>query len=119
MRHSRYGDLFNLVMESAQTVIPHLEIYSIDEAFLRMKGALLSNAEEAAWAVRERVKQWTGISVSVGLAPTRTLAKLANHVAKKNTGVFTFPHDSQAQSTLLAAYLWGMCEEWAERVLQS
>lgn len=80
-----YGDMSNRVMNTLAQFAPDLQIYSIDEAFL-----MLDRPEEAA-IIRKTVLQWTGIPVSIGLAPTKTLAKAANHYAKKNsrnTGVF-------------------------------
>ena len=62
---------------------PDLEIYSIDEAFLGMDG-FGASLEAHARALRATVLQWTGIPVSVGIAPTKTLAKVANHIAKKD-----------------------------------
>ena len=61
---------------------PDLEIYSIDEAFLGMDG-FGERLEAHARALRATVLQWTGIPVSVGIAPTKTLAKVANRIAKK------------------------------------
>ncbi len=77
-----YGDMSQRVMETLAQYSPDMEIYSIDEAFLSLKG--FSNLPALARNIRTTVRQWTGIPVSVGIAPTKTLAKLANHTAKKN-----------------------------------
>ena len=61
---------------------PELEVYSIDEAFLGLGG--IADPETHARQARATVLQWTGIPVSVGIAPTKTLAKVANRLAKKD-----------------------------------
>lgn len=76
--YALYGDMSRRVMECLATFTPEMEIYSIDEAFLVMPDA------DAAPFVRERVYRWTGIPVTVGAAPTKTLAKLAAHIGKRD-----------------------------------
>ena len=75
-----YGDLSHRVMQTLSHFCPDMEIYSIDEAFLHMDEEPLQQCR----IIREKVLQWTGIPVSIGIAPTKTLAKVANHIAKKN-----------------------------------
>jgi DNA polymerase V len=77
-----YGDLSQRVMETLEQFSPDLEIYSIDEAFLSLTGFERRNLTAYGRAIRRTVKQWTGLPVSVGIAETKTLAKLANRVAK-------------------------------------
>lgn len=78
-----YGDMSNRVMSILNEFSPDIEIYSIDEAFIRLKGFehfdLLSHFQNA----RKKVSQGTGIPVSIGIAPTKALAKVANRIAKK------------------------------------
>ena len=62
----------------------NVEVYSVDEAFLDVSMIDKNLLHDYALQVREIVEQWTGVSVSVGIAPTKTLAKIANHLAKKN-----------------------------------
>ena len=78
--YSLYGDMSARVMETLRPNVPAMEVYSIDEAFLE-----LEDWQDAAFAreLRTRVRQWTGIPVSIGIGPTKTLAKLANRLAKK------------------------------------
>ena len=85
-----YGDMSERVMESLGMLAPDLEVYSIDEAFLRLDGFAGRDLRCMALDIRAKVLQWTGIPVSLGIAPTKTLAKIANHVAKKRKepGVF-------------------------------
>src|SRR5215212_467997 len=61
-----------------------VEVYSVDEAFVDLSMINPENIAEFALHIRKTVERWTGISVSVGVAPTKTLAKIANHIAKKN-----------------------------------
>ena len=78
-----YGDMSNRVMTILEKYTPNLEIYSIDEAFLYFKGFDLFNLEQEGQRMRKQVRKWTGIPVSVGIAPTKALAKIANKIAKK------------------------------------
>lgn len=82
--YALYADMSSRVMITLEHLAPEVEIYSIDEAFLNLTGMDKSfNLHDFGKVVRETVLQWTGITVCVGIAPTKTLAKLANHGAKK------------------------------------
>ncbi|MDV6344714.1 hypothetical protein [Nitrosomonas sp. Is37] len=63
---------------------PEQEIYSIDECFLDLTGFQSRNLIDYCQQISKRIKQWTGLPVSIGIGSTKTLAKLANHMAKKN-----------------------------------
>ncbi|HCZ09218.1 MAG TPA: SOS mutagenesis and repair protein UmuC, partial [Flavobacteriaceae bacterium] len=78
-----YGDMSNRVMKILETYTPNVEIYSIDEAFLKFEGFDHFDLIESGFRMRKQVRQWTGIPVSVGLAPSKALAKIANKIAKK------------------------------------
>ncbi len=110
--YALYGDISQRVMDTAQSITPHVEQYSIDEAFLPLSGAKRANAIELTLALRERVLQWTGITVSIGIGPTKTLAKFANYLAKKGTGIFHFPTNKAEQDLLLSQVpvdeVWGI-----------
>lgn len=82
--YALYADLSSRVMRTLEEMAPRVEVYSIDEAFLDLTGieSVLSLVEFGQ-QVRERIGHWIGITVCVGIAPTKTLAKLANHAAKK------------------------------------
>ena len=82
-----YGDMSKRVMKSISLFTPDMEVYSIDEAFLRLDYLLPRNLYEYCKTIRAKVLQWTGIPVSIGIGPTKVLAKIANHVAKKQTDV--------------------------------
>jgi DNA polymerase V len=79
--YALYGDLSQRVMETLRTFTPSVEVYSIDEAFLFFENQPLT--EDYMRLIQERILQWTGIPTSIGIAPTKTLAKAANHAAKK------------------------------------
>jgi len=79
-----YGDMSNRVMRILSEYSPDQEIYSIDECFLKITG-LVDDFTEYGLKMRTHVLQWTGIPVSVGMAPTKALAKVANRIAKKYT----------------------------------
>jgi DNA polymerase V len=83
--YTLYGDMSARVMNTLSSLVPRIEVYSIDEAFLDLEGFKVDGLEETGTQIRKRVKQWTGIPVSVGIAPTKTLAKIANHIAKSRT----------------------------------
>ena len=78
--YTLYGDMSRRVMEVIGQFSPEVEIYSIDECFLTLPD---EDAFAVSQNVRQTVKQWTGIPVSVGIGPTKTLAKVANRLAKK------------------------------------
>jgi len=86
--YALYGDLSRRVMKILKTFSPNVEIYSIDEAFLDLSFVKENKTEELAKEIRNRILKWTGIPTSVGVSNTKTLSKVANHIAKKNnTGV--------------------------------
>ena len=79
-----YGDMSNRVMTILSDYSPEMEIYSIDECFLKFKGLEKHfNLQKHGEEMRYKVTKWTGIPISVGIAPTKTLSKLANRIAKK------------------------------------
>jgi DNA polymerase V len=82
--YTLYGDMSQRVMEVLSRFSPEIEVYSIDEAFLSLSGLGSQNLNQYAGTIRWTVETWTGIPVSVGLAATKTLAKVANRIAKKN-----------------------------------
>jgi DNA polymerase V len=79
-----YGDLSQRVMETLEQFSSAIEVYSIDEAFLSLEGCGHCNLSEYGKTIRQTVKQWTGIPVSVGIAETKVLAKIANRIAKRS-----------------------------------
>ena len=78
-----YGDMSSRVMNILSSYTPDIEIYSIDEAFLEFKGFENYDLEEYGKEIRKKILKWTGIPVSIGFAPTKALAKVANRISKK------------------------------------
>ena len=81
--YSLYGDLSRRVMRTLKRFNSEIEIYSIDEAFLDLSNFPDQDVEKVGKEIRETVLQWTGIPTSIGIAKTKTLSKVANHIAKK------------------------------------
>ncbi len=82
--YALYGDISNRIMSILFDMAPDVEVYSVDEAFLDLSGMKPDAPGLLAKKIRKTIKQWVGIPVSVGIGPTKTLAKVANHLAKKN-----------------------------------
>ena len=82
-----YGDMSQRVMSVLSQNSSALEIYSIDEAFIDLSGIPVKKLLSEIKYLKTTVEQWTGIPVSIGVGITKTLAKVANHVAKRSTGV--------------------------------
>ena len=111
-----YGDLSKRVMQILNEGSPAIEVYSIDEAFLDLKGAMKLN--QFSLDLRTRVGKWTGIPVSIGVAPTKTLAKVANRIAKKyrKDGVFLMKKNTTINHVLRhtsVSDLWGIGRQYA------
>jgi len=113
--YALYADMSNRVMTILEEEAPRLEVYSIDEAFMDLSGVdHVVGLLEFGKQVKAKVDQWTGITVGVGIAPTKTLAKLANHAAKKYpaTGSVVDLMDPERQKRLLALVevsdVWGV-----------
>ena len=81
--YALYADMSNRVMRILGALSPAQEVYSIDECFLDLAGCHAPNFTQFGQDIRQRIAQWTGLPVCVGIAATKTLAKLANHMAKK------------------------------------
>lgn len=81
--YALYGDMSNRVMTILSNYTPEIEIYSIDEAFLKLDGFHLFDIEKYGKEINRTVTKGTGIPISIGIAPTKTLAKVANRIAKK------------------------------------
>ena len=82
--YTLYADMSNRVMQILSQFSPQQEVYSIDECFLDLSGFRTRNLSQYGQDIKRRIRQWTGLPVCVGIGATKTLAKLANHIAKKN-----------------------------------
>ncbi len=87
--YNLYGDLSWRVMETLRMLLPPgcVEVYSVDECFVELSHIPPEQLTEFAHHLRNTVEQWTGIQVSIGVAPTKVLSKVANRLAKKNKAV--------------------------------
>ena len=116
-----YGDMSARIAATLGTFTPDVEQYSIDEAFLHFDdgaGRRAGGWEALGKAIRARVLKWTGVPCGVGFAPTRTLAKIANHIGKKLPGgVFVMPENPDAVlEGLPVEEVWGVGRRLAERL---
>lgn len=121
--YALYGDMSRRIAEVLLEFSPHVEVYSIDECFVGFQGFEPDTLEERGQRLRDTVRQWTGIPVSVGFASTRVLAKVANHAAKKNTafnGVCKLEANSPMTEGILkqlpVTELWGIARRTGERL---
>ncbi|MGD0819199.1 MAG: Y-family DNA polymerase [Desulfomonilia bacterium] len=105
-----YGDLSARVMGTLATFTPEMEVYSIDEAFLDLTG-IPENLTEYGRIIRKTVKRWVGIPVSIGIAPTKTLAKAAAKLVKKRSeyqGVFDITDHIETLADIDVGDVWGV-----------
>lgn len=123
--YALYGDMSRRVSDALTEFSPDVEVYSIDESFVGFHRFEPATLEARGQRLRQTVKKWTGIPVSVGFAPTRGLAKVANHAAKKHPdyrdqGVCLLTADSPATQALLkqlpVTEIWGIARRTGERL---
>lgn len=120
--YALYADMSGRVMQTLCEFTPAMEIYSIDEAFLDMTGVPDADTEACARRIRATVRRWTGIPVSIGIGPTKTLAKAANRIAKKSDradGVLDLtdsPWLDHALERLDVEDVWGIGPRMARRL---
>ncbi|MCC2548636.1 Y-family DNA polymerase [Hymenobacter sp. BT175] len=121
--YALYGDMSRRVMEVLSSFSPEAEPYSIDESFLKLTGLelLYPNLESCAHAIREAVRQQVGVPVCVGVAPTKTLAKLANRLARKcGQGVMvlaTPEKQAAARQDTAVGTVWGVGRKYSQKLL--
>lgn len=115
-----YGDMSWRVMKVLSKFTPDIEIYSIDEAFLDLSDLMIKDYEAYGHKIRRTVMQWTGIPISVGISHTKTLAKVANHLAKKYdafNGVVDLTSSENFEKALRltpVADIWGVGRQYAK-----
>lgn len=116
--YTLYANMSDRVVAILRGFAPEVEVYSIDESFLRIETVahLYGGPESMGQQIRSRVKQWTGLPVCVGIGPSKTLAKFANHLAKKHAvfeGVcdlhtLTRPQRLQWMASVDVGEVWGV-----------
>lgn len=115
-----YKEMSGRVMHTLGSFAPKVEHYSIDEAFLDLTG--IQNPDAYARQIKQTLQQWTGIPVSIGIAQTRTLAKVANRLAKKSLkaqGVLDLsysPYLDLALSRTSVSDIWGIGRRWGRKM---
>lgn len=123
--YNLYGDLSMRVMDTLRELVGahRVEVYSVDEAFLDLSMIPDEQLTAAAIQIRETVEQWTGIMVSVGVAPTKVLAKVANRLSKKNkvktNCVLILETEDKIREALLitdVADIWGVGYRYAVKL---
>ncbi|MBS1915882.1 MAG: Y-family DNA polymerase [Bacteroidetes bacterium] len=121
-----YGDMSMRVMDTLRAMVgeSNVEVYSVDEAFLNLDKIPFDELETFAYTLKETVELWTGISVSVGVAPTKTLAKIANHIAKKDkektkcvTLLITEEEQRKALQQTRVSGIWGVGGAYANKLI--
>jgi DNA polymerase V len=117
--YALYGDLSERVMKTLSLFIPRMEIYSIDEAFLDMSELEYADLLKLGATIRKTIMQNIGIPVTIGIAPTKTLAKMANRYAKKkykDVGVFYAANEilvNEMLEFIEVEDIWGIGRQYA------
>jgi len=113
-----YGDMSNRIMTVLESNWPETEVYSIDEAFLCLNSLPQSQHTFFCEQLQKKVRQYTGIPVSIGIGPSKTLAKLANHVAKKQlkAPVFNITSERQWLQQIEVGDVWGIGRKWGQKL---
>jgi len=116
--YTLYGDLSSRVMGVIEQSCPDIEVYSIDEAFIDMKTVAKELREPFCQDLQKRILKEVGIPTSIGIGSTKTLAKLANHIAKKKlkTPVFSIDKDSFWLEKIDIRDVWGIGAKLNERL---
>lgn len=112
--YALYADMSGRVMATLSQFSPEIEVYSIDESFLLLPDMSEKELEELGQKIRKTVGQWTGLPVSVGIGPTKTLTKVANHLGKRDPsckGVSVLVSEQKQEAGLKATPvedIWGI-----------
>ena len=122
--YTLYSDMSSRVMSVLNKFTPDIEIYSIDEAFLSLEGFERRDLQNYGEEIRETIRKWTGIPVSIGIGETKTLAKVANKVAKKTPelrgvcSIYNHPEKDKILSGIDVSDIWGIGKAYT-RLLKS
>jgi len=119
--YTLYGDMSQRVIETLRSIAPMVEVYSIDEAFLYLSG-LKEPAQKWAEYLKTKVLGDTGIPVSVGIAQTKTLAKIASKAAKKTGGIFVIQNNSHRDCLLRntgIGKVWGIGRQYSRLLFKN
>lgn len=123
--YALYGDMSNRVMQTLTKFTPEMEVYSIDEAFLDLSSFNRGDLTDYGREIKTTVERWTGIPVSVGMAGTKTLAKIANRLAKyskKANGVLDLSGSEYLDRALemtKVGDVWGVGRRYAKFLISN
>ncbi|WPP51781.1 Y-family DNA polymerase [Catalinimonas niigatensis] len=120
--YTLYGDISGRVLSTVKDIVPDVEAYSIDEQFLDFKGMKHRDLFQLGLEIKNKVKQHTGIPTCMGIAKTKTLAKVANHIAKKSLthgGIYVLEHKKLIETFLSltpVGDLWGIGRQYVKKL---
>lgn len=123
--YNLYGDLSMRVMDTLRSIVgdDKVEVYSVDEAFIKLDMIDTSSLARVCKEIKDTVEKWTGIKVTIGAAPTKVLAKVANRLSKKNkqasAGVMVLRSVHEIKDALERTYvddLWGVGRQYAVKL---
>jgi len=119
--YALYGDISRRVMKILKEFSDKMEIYSIDEAFINLSFVENERLDEFGKEIRARILKWTGIPTSIGIANTKTLSKVANHIAKKNkTGVMVLNKDIDEELKKFHVFdIWGVGKQLSKLYIKN
>lgn len=114
-----YGDLSHRVMSTIEQEWPHMEVYSIDEAFLDLSSIPSHLHDSFCLALQKKILKNTGLPTSIGIGQTKTLAKLANHLCKKvlKTPVFNINKQKEWLKKTTVHDIWGIGRQWSKKLI--
>lgn len=121
--YALYGDMSSRIMTLLSEYTPEIEVYSIDESFLKFQGFNLYDLHEIGVKMRDQITKGTGVPISIGFAPTKALAKVANRIAKKfasrTSGIYVIDSEEKrikALKWLQIEDVWGIGRKHANRL---
>lgn len=116
--YALYGDLSHRVMTLIDSRWPAMEIYSIDEAFLDLSTLAIDKQDDFCTALQAYILKATGIPTSIGIGQTKTLAKIANHICKKelNIPVFNISNQRDWLQKIEVGDVWGVGRQWTKKL---
>jgi DNA polymerase V len=119
--YALYGDISRRVMKTLKSFSDKIEIYSIDEAFIDLSHIEEKEVENYGKEIRKRILKWTGIPTSVGISNTKTLSKVANHIAKKNkTGVIYLKENiDESLKKFHVSNIWGVGKQLSKLYIKN
>jgi DNA polymerase V len=121
--YALYGDFSERIMESLREFTPEVEVYYIDEAFMELEGCRSMSLQKLGREIQGKIYQWTGIPITLGIAETKTLAKVATHIAKRSpkaAGVldlYKSPYQEIALERTPVGKVWGIGHRYEKKLL--